>query len=159
MLTKRALRRENERLTAALRTMTDNRNEQRESGAAHLSSLAHATEKYSDIQDQLIRRTRERDDAIAERDAANKTAEAERFNVQRLAAQLSGVRDEVDTLKNQPAPVTEPPGTELREARRALMLSEQARASLDAQLATVQAANEAMCREAVDRAALEGGAV
>jgi len=79
-------------------------------------------------------------EVVAERDAANKTAEAERFNVKRLAAQLSGVRDE------------------LRDARRALMLSERARASLDTQLATVRAANEAMCREAIDRAALEGGA-
>lgn len=89
---------------------------------------------------------------VDERDEAVGDAGTEHSNVTRLARQLSETRDQLDALQrkhdgNQPAP-----GEDLRDARRALMLSERARASLDAQLVTVQAANDSLCREAVTRA-------
>ena len=91
-------------------------------------------------------------DAVTKRDAAERLARTELFNVKRLAGQLSQARDELDTLHRKIGADRPSPAAELRDARRALMLSERARRSLDEQLATVQAANEALCREAVDHA-------
>lgn len=90
--------------------------------------------------------------AIEQCDAAVKDAVIERSNVKRLAGQLSETRDELDALQRKHEADRPAPSEELRNARRALMLSERARASLDAQLVTVQAANDSLCREAVTRA-------
>jgi len=101
----------------------------------------------------------QRDDARLQRDTmadqcdeALKAAETERFNVKRLAAQLSEARDERDALQQKLAAGRPTPGTELWHARRELMLERRIVAQLNDRLETLQAANEAMCREAVDRA-------
>jgi chromosome segregation ATPase len=89
-------------------------------------------------------------DACAERDEARRTADTERFNVKRLAGQVVEARDERAALQQKLDADRPTPTAELRDARRALMLSERARASLDAQIASLQAANEAMCKELAD---------
>lgn len=85
--------------------------------------------------------------AIAARDDAIKAAKTERFNVQRLARQLGEARNEIEQLRDKDASNRPPPSAELRDTRRALMLSERARQSFDTQMAHLQAANEAMARE------------
>jgi len=91
-------------------------------------------------------------EVVAERDAANKAADTERFNVKRLAGQVTEARDETDALREKQAAERPTPGTELRRARRELMLERRIVAQLNDRLEALQAANEAMCREAVDRA-------
>lgn len=64
-----------------------------------------------------------------------------RANLKATEDQLAESRKRVAILVDQLG--TRPtPSEELRDARRALMLSERARASLDAQIATLQKANE-----------------
>lgn len=94
----------------------------------------------------------QRDRAYEQLEDALESADTGRFTTKRLAHQLTEARDQVDALTRKLNDDRPTPAAELRDARRALMLSERARASLDAQLATVQAANEALCRAAVDRA-------
>lgn len=89
---------------------------------------------------------------VNERDEAVGNAGTGQANVARLAKQLSETRDQLDALQRKHDGDRPAPGEELRDARRALMLSERARASLDAQLVTVPAANDSLWREAVTRA-------
>jgi uncharacterized coiled-coil DUF342 family protein len=102
------------------------------------------------LRQKLATAQAQRADAIRQRDEARSAAETGQFAVKRLAAQVTETRNERDTLQHKLDAGLPTPAAELRDARRALMLSERARASLDAQLATVQAANEAMCRELAD---------
>lgn len=89
---------------------------------------------------------------VDERDEALGNAGTGQSNVTRLARQLSEVRDELDALQRKHDADRPAAGDELRAARRALMLSERARASLDEQLVAARAEIESLCREAVARA-------
>ncbi|WP_405794061.1 hypothetical protein [Streptomyces sp. NBC_01506] len=87
-------------------------------------------------------------------EAAETDAAAHLGNVRRLAAQNVQLADKLDAARRPAPAVPEPapaPVTD-RSLLRRLDLSERARRSLAGQLATVQAANDAMCRDAVTAA-------
>lgn len=94
------------------------------------------------------------DQLIEQRDAARGERDAALGNTRRFAGQLSAALDELDTLRKEPAagPVPDGWAAERRDLRRALMLSERARAALDERACAAQDANDALCREAVTRA-------
>jgi hypothetical protein len=98
----------------------------------------------------------QRDDMTNQRDTANKTAETERFNVKRLAAQLSEARDELDALRKTPPPAgplaPDDWQAERRDLRRELMLTKRARAALVDQVEELRACNHEMSRDAMGRA-------
>lgn len=96
-------------------------------------------------------------DLVEKRDEAAGAAGTEHFNVVRLVKQVNEARDEIDELRRQlnALPKTPSPDawkTERARLRQRLELAERARISLDAQLMTLTLANDAMSREAYDRA-------
>lgn len=97
-----------------------------------------------------------RDRAVEQRDEALSAASGGQFTIKRLAHQLAEVRDELDAAQRKLIADTPaaPPSwrAERRDLRRALMLADRARRSLTDQIASLQAANEAMCREQADGA-------
>lgn len=106
--------------------------------------------------------TRERDDArttrdrvVEQRDTARTERDAAIGNQQRLARQLSDVRDELDALRKDPPPAGPEPehwAAERTRLRQQLDLSERARASLDTQAVQLGQLNDQLTREAQDRA-------
>jgi hypothetical protein len=95
---------------------------------------------------------------VDERDHAIGDAGSEHFNTRRLAKQLSEARDENDLLRRElaagrpAAPAPDAWKAERSVLRRALHLRDRACRSLTQQIADLQAANEALCGEAADRA-------
>lgn len=130
MPTKRTLARQLEEARAQIRTLVDERDEARKDLAGR-----QWTERYlaSSRDDLVVKLTRERDAAVRS-----------------LRATEDDLADARRRLADRPAPAVE-----LRDARRALMLSERARRSLDEQLSTMQKANEAMCLELAASSATE----
>lgn len=109
-----------------------------------------------------IERLRADRECLYERlEAAEKDAAAHLSNVKRLAAQNVQLAEKLDAARRS-APVapasapqrdaTPPAAAVDRSLARRLDLSERARRSLAEQLATVHAANDAMCRDAVTAA-------
>lgn len=75
--------------------------------------------------------------------------------IKRQCREITSLRDEVNALRHELADARTPEigwAAERRDLRRENFELRQARAHLDARLIEVQAANEHLCREAVDRA-------
>lgn len=108
--------------------------------------------------------TRQRDDALAQvrrlvdaRDDALKDADTGEFNTRRLAGQVADLREENEQLHRQlkarpAAPDTAAWTRERSELRRALHLSERARARLDEHVRMLGQVNEQQAAELYDRA-------
>lgn len=126
MPTKRTLRQQLADARAQIRTLVDERDDARADLAARRWTNRLLS---SDRAETVLALTRERDDAIR---------------------RLRATEDQLAAARRQLA-VRPAAASELWDARRARMLAERARASLAEQLATVQAANDAMCREQVNR--------
>lgn len=87
-------------------------------------------------------------DILDKLDTANRLAADRGRRIEWLELEATRLRNRITALEAQPADLP----ADARELRRQLWLTEQARTSLATQLATVQAANEAMTRELHDHA-------
>ncbi|WP_159011730.1 hypothetical protein [Streptomyces sp. NRRL F-5123] len=110
--------------------------------------------QLADARAQIRRLADAREDAVG-------TAGTEHFNVVRLAKQLAEAREENDALRRRlEARLTTTAPADWAEERsvlrRALVLCERARASLDAQCRQLGAVNDRMNRELHDRAEVAG---
>lgn len=105
-------------------------------------------QQLADAQAQIRRLVDDR--AEAREDADTGTA-----NTGRLCRQLDAAREETAALRRRLAAASPPPASWQRERSRLvreLDLSQRARAALDAQVLQLGAANDALSREAYDRA-------
>lgn len=94
-------------------------------------------------------------DAITARDEATVLAEERLSTIGRLCGQLSDARDENTALRRQLDAAQDPNAgwlAERRDLRRQVLVLTQDRARLADINAELQAANEAMCKDAVDAA-------